>query len=287
VEIATNEPPPTTHIVAPPTFLHTSNIINHVQKLDQLVAFSHAAMFAPSLTALTKAIQKDFLVGFPGLTVDNLRMYPPTATETAKGHLDQNQQNKQSTPKASLQLPLLPTGPPLPIHQPNALLDHDPDYHPHQEEPTHYCFASVYALPPQGQRFSDQTGRFPTTSSQGNTQLFILYNFDSYSIHAVPIPTKSGPDILAAYTTVVNTLVHAGLCPKLHRLDSECSAILKDFMAKQQITHQLVPPGVHRANTAERAIRTFKNHFIAGLCTTDPKFPSTSRTASYPRHSLH
>jgi hypothetical protein len=30
---------------------------------------------------------------------------------------------------------------------------------------------------------------------------------------------------------------------------------------------------VHRANAAERAIRTFKNHFIAGLCSTDKLFP--------------
>jgi hypothetical protein len=28
---------------------------------------------------------------------------------------------------------------------------------------------------------------------------------------------------------------------------------------------QLVPPGIYRRNAAERAIRTFKNHFIAGL----------------------
>ena len=36
---------------------------------------------------------------------------------------------------------------------------------------------------------------------------------------------------------------------------------------------QIVPPGVHRRNAAERAIRTFKNHFIAGLCSTNPNFP--------------
>ena len=37
--------------------------------------------------------------------------------------------------------------------------------------------------------------------------------------------------------------------------------------------YQLVPPDVHRRNAAERAIRTFKNHLIAGLCSVDPKFP--------------
>jgi hypothetical protein len=37
--------------------------------------------------------------------------------------------------------------------------------------------------------------------------------------------------------------------------------------------YQLVPPHVHWANAAERAIRTFKNHFIAGLSSTDKLFP--------------
>ena len=36
---------------------------------------------------------------------------------------------------------------------------------------------------------------------------------------------------------------------------------------------QLTPQGIHRRNTAERAIRTAKNHLIAGLCTINPKFP--------------
>ena len=44
-------------------------------------------------------------------------------------------------------------------------------------------------------------------------------------------------------------------------------------MTSEGIDYQLVPPGVHRRNAAERAIRTFKNHFIAGLCSTDKNFP--------------
>jgi len=44
-------------------------------------------------------------------------------------------------------------------------------------------------------------------------------------------------------------------------------------MKKQEVNFQLVPAGQHRCNTAECAIQTFKNHFIAGLCTTDKQFP--------------
>ena len=41
-------------------------------------------------------------------------------------------------------------------------------------------------------------------------------------------------------------------------------------MHKQDIKFQSVPPGgVHRRNAAERAIRTFKTHFIAGLWSVD------------------
>ncbi|GAX15903.1 hypothetical protein FisN_2Lu385 [Fistulifera solaris] len=44
-------------------------------------------------------------------------------------------------------------------------------------------------------------------------------------------------------------------------------------MFEKGIDFQLTPAGVHRRNAAERAIRTFKNHFIAGMCSTDPNFP--------------
>jgi hypothetical protein len=35
----------------------------------------------------------------------------------------------------------------------------------------------------------------------------------------------------------------------------------------------LVPPYSHRRNSAERAIRSFKDHLIAGWCSTDKSFP--------------
>jgi hypothetical protein len=39
------------------------------------------------------------------------------------------------------------------------------------------------------------------------------------------------------------------------------------------VNYQLAPPHIHRRNNAERAIHTFKNHSIAGLCSVDPTFP--------------
>jgi len=44
-------------------------------------------------------------------------------------------------------------------------------------------------------------------------------------------------------------------------------------MTAEGINYQLVPPNLHHHNSAERAICTFKNHFIAGLCSTSKDFP--------------
>jgi hypothetical protein len=58
-------------------------------------------------------------------------------------------------------------------------------------------------------------------------------------------------------------------------LDNEASRAIERAITTSGATYQLVEPYNHRVNSAERAIRTFKNHFIAGLCSTDPKFPVT------------
>jgi hypothetical protein len=68
-------------------------------------------------------------------------------------------------------------------------------------------------------------------------------------------------------------LVARGLKPKLMKLDNEASKLLKTYLHQQDITFQLVPPYSHRRNSAERAIRSFKDHLIAGLCSTDKSFP--------------
>ena len=87
------------------------------------------------------------------------------------------------------------------------------------------------------------------------------------------MPNKSGPSILAAYSKAHALLTLRGLKPSLQRLDNEASLALKSFMETKEVDFQLAPPHDHRRNAAERAIQTFKHHFIAGLCSTDRNFP--------------
>ena len=56
-------------------------------------------------------------------------------------------------------------------------------------------------------------------------------------------------------------------------MDNEVSEDLKKYSEDSDIQVQLVPPHMHRINAAERAVRTFKKHFISALCIVDPLFP--------------
>jgi hypothetical protein len=56
-------------------------------------------------------------------------------------------------------------------------------------------------------------------------------------------------------------------------MDNEALAAVKEKLKGYNIEYQLVPPHIHQRNAAERAIRTFKNHFIAGMCSAPEDFP--------------
>jgi hypothetical protein len=101
----------------------------------------------------------------------------------------------------------------------------------------------------------------------------VLYDYDSNEILAQPIKNRTAPKLLKAFRFMEQELVAKGLKPKLMKLDNEASKLLKDYLYKQEIAFQVVPPYSHRRNSAERAIISFKDHLIAGLCSTDKAFP--------------
>ena len=116
-----------------------------------------------------------------------------------------------------------------------------------------------------GENYTDQTGRFPVTSSSGFKYIMVAYDHDSNTIHAELMKNQSGPELLKSYTTIHNLLSKLGLAPQMHYLDNDCPTVLQKFMTAKDEHFQLVPPHPHRKNSAERAIQTFRNYFIAGL----------------------
>ena len=121
--------------------------------------------------------------------------------------------------------------------------------------------------------YSDQTRNFPVKLSRGDQYIFILYHFDTNTIHDVPLKNKHSYSITQAWLECYALLNHYGEAPTLHILDNECSQDLKDAFLNEQVKFQLVPPHVHQKNATKRASRKYKNHLIAGLCTCDSRFP--------------
>jgi hypothetical protein len=86
--------------------------------------------------------------------------------------------------------------------------------------------------------------------------------------------SKSGAEWVKAFGVVYDEITAKGFRPKLQIMDDEASVALKNYFTEKEMNYQFVPPHCHRTNTAERAIRTFKEHFKAGLATVDPDLPA-------------
>ena len=101
----------------------------------------------------------------------------------------------------------------------------------------------------------------------------VMVEIDSNVIDAEPMKNKTGAEHIKAYQELLKRMKASGVCkPKKHVLDNEASNEYQDEIRKE-CKMEMVPPDTHRQNIAERAIQTFKNHFISILSGVDPRFP--------------
>ena len=121
--------------------------------------------------------------------------------------------------------------------------------------------------------YTDQTGRFPTQSRRGNKIIMIIYDVDGNYIDGEPMRDHRPNSMIKAYHALWDRVTKNRVDkPMMHILDNEASADFKKEIRKN-CNLQLVPPDTHRRNLAERAIQTFKSHFISILAGVDPAFP--------------
>ena len=237
------------------------------------IQYLHQACFSPNVDTWCKAIDNDQFMGWPGLTSKAVRKYLPPSTATAKGHMARNRKNVRSTTK-----PPRKVGKRVLIEAANSMeinLSNDEDFNP-AAEPNAQC--DIYIGATIGDTFddviySDQTGRFPVRSFAGNEYVFTAYVYGPNAILARAMRNRSDEEMIRVFKEVYEYLESKGFKPKFHVTDNECSQRIKRYLQSQGATHQAVPADAHGANAAERAVQTFKNHFIAGLATVDPQCP--------------
>ena len=121
---------------------------------------------------------------------------------------------------------------------------------------------------------TDQTGRFPIVSQQGNQYTMVLYNYDSNAILAEACPSRTATELEKTYDKLYQRLIKSEIVPVIQRIDNEVSKILIESIESKNLQYQLASPHDHRLNPAERAIQTWKNHFISNLHGCDREFPA-------------
>ena len=201
-----------------PNFL---NAAIEVPTLRDRIKFLHASLWIPKTDTWARAIQSSYLPTFPEVTTKQLRQIKPESEATVKGHMIAKQKNLRSTKKDYKTQHFLYSAQTVP-----------------QDKPTQDFYPNV--IPITGQVFTDQTGQFLVPAASGNKYLFVLYDFDSNYIFAVPLQRRAKECILEAYKKVYKLLSSRGLTPRIQRLDNEVSDILKQFMEQKGVSLSLI-----------------------------------------------
>ena len=223
--------------------------------------YLYIAAFVPVVSSWTTAITTGFFTTWPGLTSALVQKHLPKSIATAKGRLCQDQQNVRSTRNTS----------------PSTTISNPPFMTkltlPSQKDKVRTQMAYLQTIEFTVKLSTDQTGRFPVTSSRGSKYIVVLYDHYSNAILAKPLTSRNKHELIQATRFLHAYLSDRGLTPQYQILYNECPSGLKTFLRAASVKFQLVPPYLHRANAAERAIQTYKDHLIAGLSSCDPNLP--------------
>ena len=231
--------------------LRQANNVYDLPSTEQAIKWMHAVCGFPVKSTWLKAIKAGNYVGWPMLTVRNVQKYYPETNETPKGHMNQSRQNQRST-KAK----------PMKEHNSNLL----------KGKKAQDVYTKVYNV--RETIFSDQTGKFPVQSRSGNKYIMVMVEIDSNAILVEPMKIRKDEETIRAYNALMLRLSRAGIKPKKHVLDNEVSENMKNHIRDTyKLQMELVPPGCHRRNAAEVAIRNFKAHFLSVLAGAADDFP--------------
>ena len=213
---------------------------------DRVEHFSRVFCSAAEST-LIKAVSQNW-IRYPGITGNVLKRHRHRLRthESAAGHLDQVQQNQKKG-----------------LHRATTLAVSNDEPQP----------INVLTYTHEERNHMDATGGFPVTSHRGDKYILIMYSEGGNYIKAITMKTRTKQSYLKAHKAGNEYFKERGYAPTFQRLDNETSFDFNTYLRSNDITIDLAPPHQHRRNKAERAIRTWKNHFIAALAGVDPSFP--------------
>jgi hypothetical protein len=134
------------------------------------------------------------------------------------------------------------------------------------------CFAAL-ADAMLGTMYTDITGAFPIQSFKNMHYIIVAYIYNLNAIIVQPMPSHTNSLFIAAFSKVFVILRACNNQPALNVINCKCSKVVEKHIQANKMNIQLVPLHNHHVNAAERAIATFKEHFVAALATVDMLCP--------------
>jgi hypothetical protein len=135
-----------------------------------------------------------------------------------------------------------------------------------------FCFTALADLN-TGTMYTNLRGVFPVCSFKSMQYIFSMYIYDLNAILMRAMPSKNNAAMITPFAKILATLAARGYKPTLKVMDNKCSKTVEAYIKSNKMDIHLVPPHNHQVNVAERAIATFKKHFIAGLATVGRNCP--------------
>ena len=107
-----------------------------------------------------------------------------------------------------------------------------------------FCFAAL-ADKQNGTLYTDATGALPHVSLEGNQYYFVVYDYDTNAIFAIPIQNLKDESIIAAFDKIFKDLTSKGFKPQFNVTNNQATTPLKAYLAEENCEWQFVEPTNH------------------------------------------
>ena len=169
----------------------------------------HTVCGYPVKSTWLKAIKAGNFIGWPLLTVDNVRKYYPETIETPIGHMAQTRKNVRSTK---------PPTTPFETCQGRGLIGRK----------ERDIYTQIYNV--HNTMFSDQTGKFPKRSLRGRKYIIVMVKIDSNAILVEPMKSRKDAKMIQAYKSLLLRLRREGIIPQKRVLGKEVSETMRKII---------------------------------------------------------
>ena len=125
----------------------------------------------------------------------------------------------------------------------------------------------------EGTLYTDATCALQVRSIDVNQNCYVENDYDKNYVHTFLVEDLTDTTIIKTFDMTFEGMEQKGHKPCLNITNIQAVAPLKQYLAQKNCRWQFFEPSNHQVNATERAIQTWKNHIISGMCSADKEWP--------------